>query len=295
MASWIQLRIEATADSAPQLESALLQCGALSVTFQDNADQPLLEPAIGTTPLWRQIQLTGLFPADRNTQALRNQLAQHCDAPLPPCQFEVLEDKDWEREWLKNYHPMQFGSSLWIVPSWTTPPDPNATNLLLDPGLAFGTGTHETTALCLEWLGRQPMAGLNVIDYGCGSGILAIAAAKLEAKKVTAIDIDPQALAATKDNANRNNVDIDLFLANEAPQLTADLIVANILCEPLQKLAPLFAKLLKPGGTLVLSGILGKQINEIEAAYQNWFQLDATVSKADWLLISGHRNSQDNR
>jgi ribosomal protein L11 methyltransferase len=212
---------------------------------------------------------------------------------LPPHRIEPLEDRDWVREWLKDFKPMRFGARLWICPTAYTPPDPEAVNLILDPGLAFGTGTHPTTALCLEWLDGAQVKGLEVTDYGCGSGILAIAAARLGARHVWAVDNDPQALVATADNSARNGVTaaLSVCLPPAYPDHEADLILANILAGPLVSLAPLFAAHLKSGGRLVLSGILKAQEPDIRRAYEaTGFSGFETESKGDWIRITAVRD-----
>ncbi|CSC86596.1 50S ribosomal protein L11 methyltransferase [Vibrio cholerae] len=203
-----------------------------------------------------------------------------------------MEDKDWEREWMDNFHPMQFGRRLWICPSWREVPDPQAVNVMLDPGLAFGTGTHPTTALCLEWLDNLDLTGKTVIDFGCGSGILAIAAIKLGAAKVIGIDIDPQALLASKDNAARNGVEdqIEVYLPKDQPEgLVADVVVANILAGPLRELSPTIKGLLKPGGQLAMSGILDTQAESVAEFYRDDLELDPIAEKSEWCRISGRK------
>ena len=187
--SWLQLCLDARQDELETLENLMLATGSVAVTMEDNADQPVLEPGVGETPLWIQTRLTGLYPATTDMEAV---LAQFPDELLVHAnhRVEILEDKDWEREWMKHYRPMQFGKSFWICPSWIEPPDPEATNLLLDPGLAFGTGTHPTTSLCLQQLEAMELTGHTVVDYGCGSGILAVAALKLGAGRVLGVDND---------------------------------------------------------------------------------------------------------
>ena len=204
--SWLQLHFHTQADSAEHLENLLLNQGALSVTLQDNADQPLLEPGVGETPLWDATKLSALFPKNINLENLIDALSQQLGQTLLSYEVEMVADEDWELRWLDNFSAMQFGQKLWIVPSWQSPPDPNACNIILDPGLAFGTGTHPTTAMCLEWLADNPMKGLSIIDYGCGSGILAIAALSLGAKLAICVDNDPQALIATTANAEQNGI-----------------------------------------------------------------------------------------
>jgi ribosomal protein L11 methyltransferase len=206
-----------------------------------------------------------------------------------------VEDKDWEREWMDDFRPLQFGSRLWIVPSWHQPPDPDAANLSLDPGLAFGTGTHPTTALCLEWLDGQDVGGQQVIDYGCGSGILGLAALLLGADHVTGVDTDQQALEASRENARRNEVDesrLDLYLPGDEPGTVADVMLANILAQPLIGLAPHLAGKVKAGGHLVLSGILSSQAREVMAAYEPWFIMDEPEQREEWIRLTGRRNDR---
>ena len=204
---WVQVRLAITPEQAPTYEDALLEVGAVSVTFMDAEDQPIFEPDLGTTPLWTHTHLLALFEDGTDEAALLAHLQLLTGGELPQHQVEIVEDQDWERSWMDNFKPMRFGRRLWIVPSWHEAPEPEAVNLLLDPGLAFGTGTHPTTALCLEWLDGQELAGDTVLDFGCGSGILAIAALLLGAKRALGTDIDPQALEASRDNATRNGID----------------------------------------------------------------------------------------
>jgi ribosomal protein L11 methyltransferase len=203
--------------------------------------------------------------------------------------LDQLEDKDWEREWMINFHPMQFGERLWICPSWRDVPDPNAVNVMLDPGLAFGTGTHSTTSLCLKWLDSLELSNSTVVDFGCGSGILGIAALKLGAKRVVGIDIDPQALLASQDNANRNDVGekIELYLPQHQPELQADVVLANILAAPLRELREVITSYCKNGGKLVLSGILDNQAEEINALYSQDFVMEPIAIDGEWARVSG--------
>ncbi|WP_454254581.1 50S ribosomal protein L11 methyltransferase [Pseudomonas sp. Marseille-Q8238] len=287
---WLQVRLAITPEQAETYEDALLGVGAVSVTFMDAEDQPIFEPDLGTTPLWSNTHLLALFEADTDTSNLVAHLELLTGAPLPEHQIEHIADQDWERSWMDNFQPMRFGQRLWIVPSWHAAPEPNAVNLLLDPGLAFGTGTHPTTALCLEWLDGQELTGCTVLDFGCGSGILAIAALLLGAPHAVGTDIDPQALEASRDNASRNGIDPARFpvhLPADLPQQTADVVVANILAGPLVALAPQIISLVKPGGRLALSGILAEQAEEVRSAYQNAFTLDPTAEKDGWVRISG--------
>ena len=286
---WIQLRINTTNDLAEQISEQLEESGAVSVTFQDTYDNPVFEPLPGETKLWGNTDVVGLYDAQTDIaelQAILN-LDQYS------YKIEQLEDKDWEREWMDNFHPMQFGKRLWICPSWRDIPDPNAVNVMLDPGLAFGTGTHPTTALCLTWLDSLDLNNKIVIDYGCGSGILAIAALKLGAERVIGIDIDPQAIQASRDNAERNNVSqkIELYLAQDLPDnLQADVVIANILAGPLKELAPQISKLVKTDGKLGLSGILANQSQSVCEAYKSQFELDPVIEQEEWCRITGKKN-----
>ena len=289
---WLQVRLAITPEQAATYEEALLDVGAVSVTFMDAEDQPIFEPDLGTTPLWSHTHLLALFEADTDPAALLAHLALLTGGPLPAHQVEQIADQDWERSWMDNFQPLRFGQRLWIVPSWHQPPEPQAVNLHLDPGLAFGTGTHPTTALCLEWLDGQSLSDCNVLDFGCGSGILAIAALLLGAKQACGTDIDPQALEASRDNATRNGIDaarFPLYLPGKMPADTFDLVLANILAGPLVQLAPIISQHVHQGGHLVLSGILTEQAEEVRAAYQADFILDPTAEKDGWVRISGVR------
>jgi ribosomal protein L11 methyltransferase len=228
---WQQLTLYTTKEHAEAISEQLETLGAASVTMQDAADQPLYEPPPGATPLWQMTNVVGLFDDSFDMNALLEQLRDGLDGELPEIRIEELEDQDWERAWMDDFKPMQFGERLWIVPSWTEAPDTGGVNILLDPGLAFGTGTHPTTRLCLEWLDGHPIAGKTVIDYGCGSGILAIGAALLGAATVIGVDTDPQAITASDENARRNNISekIHAYLPGHEPKESADLLLANIL------------------------------------------------------------------
>lgn len=288
--SWLQIRLHAKAEQAQALEDALLACGALSVTLQDDADQPILEPELGTTPVWDETAIIGLFEANQDSEALKAALKSEFHGELPPFKVEILEDKDWIRAWMEDYHPMRFGQRLWVCPSWREPPEAKAVNLMLDPGLAFGTGTHPTTALCLEFLDQAVTGGELVVDYGCGSGILGIAALLLGAKEMLGIDIDPQALLATQDNAQRNGIDASryqVYLPNQAPRLEADITVANILAGPLAMLAPDIAAYTKKGGKLALSGLLAEQAQSVSDCYSQWFNMNPAKQQGDWVVLTG--------
>jgi len=287
------MKINTTGAQAEELGDALIENGAVSVTFQDTHDNPVFEPLPGETRLWGDTDVIGLFDAETEMQEVIAGLEQH---PLLGASFhhkiEQIEDKDWEREWMENFHPMRFGQRLWICPSWRDVPDPHAVNVMLDPGLAFGTGTHPTTAMCLSWLDGLDLAGKTVIDFGCGSGILAIAALKLGAAKAIGIDIDPQAIQASRDNAERNGVSerLSLYLPHEQPDnLSADVVVANILAGPLRELAPLISVLPISGGHLGLSGVLASQASGVCEAYEDKFTLDPVAEKEEWCRITGIR------
>jgi ribosomal protein L11 methyltransferase len=264
---WLQLILKTTERQAEHLSDLLSEAGAASVTLRDAADQPLYEPPPGETPLWDNIEIVGLFTADQQIEPVIHALSQALTpAPLPAWKLEPLEDKDWQNEWIKHFKPMQFGKRLWICPSWTAPPVPNAANILLDPGLAFGTGTHPTTALCLQWLDEN----------------------------IAGVDNDPQALLACGDNAKKNRLEnrITLCAPDALPPAPRDILVANILANPLLQLAPIFDTLLKPGGHIVLSGLLGNQVGLIEQRFSQWFQLEPPVQQDDWVLIHGLKNNQ---
>ena len=289
---WLQVRLAITPEQAETYEDALLEVGAVSVTFMDAEDQPIFEPDLGTTPLWSHTHLLALFEADTDPDNLIAHLQLLTGAELPQHQIEQIEDQDWERSWMDNFQPMRFGQRLWIVPSWHEAPEPEAVNLLLDPGLAFGTGTHPTTSLCLQWLDGQALDGCSVLDFGCGSGILAIAALLLGAERAVGTDIDPQALEASRDNASRNGIAAErfpLYLPGDMPAGTYDVVVANILAGPLVQLAPTISAHVRPGGRLALSGILAEQADEVRAAYSDLFELDPTAVQDGWVRISGVR------
>lgn len=289
--AWVQIRINSTNQQAETISDYLEEIGSVSVTFMDSQDTPIFEPLPGETRLWGNTDVIALFDAETDMQQVVSLLksAGHLSEETA-YKIEQIEDKDWEREWMDNFHPMQFGKRLWICPSWREVPDKNAVNVMLDPGLAFGTGTHPTTALCLEWLDSLDLNGKTVIDFGCGSGILAIAALKLGAKSAIGIDIDPQAILASRNNSEQNGVSnrLQLFLAKDAPQdLQADVVVANILAGPLKELAPTISQLVKAQGKLGLSGILETQAQSVCEAYQEQFSLDPVAIREEWCRITG--------
>ncbi|NAW79763.1 MULTISPECIES: 50S ribosomal protein L11 methyltransferase [Vibrio] len=291
---WIQIKLNATNENAEAISDMLMEeTGALSVTLLDAKDTPVFEPLPGETRLWGDTDLLALYDAEVDTPSI---LAQIRDSQLLADNFsykiEQIEDKDWEREWMDNFHPMKFGERLWICPSWRDIPDPNAVNVLLDPGLAFGTGTHPTTALCLQWLDSLDLSGKTVIDFGCGSGILAIAAIKLGAAKVIGIDIDPQALQASRDNAERNGVadKIEVYLPQNQPEnLVADVLVANILAGPLRELSAVIKSLIKPGGLLAMSGVLNTQAEDVATYYRDQLDIDPIIEQEEWCRITGRK------
>jgi ribosomal protein L11 methyltransferase len=301
---WLELTTTVDRELADLAEASLFAAGALSVTFQDAADAPVLEPAPGETPLWPTLNVTGLFPGDSDPLAAL--AAVHDSVPGAEWRVSSLTDRAWEREWLRDFGPLRFGRRLAVVPGGMPPPA-GTTEVRLDPGLAFGTGTHPTTALCLEWLdglaepaldGSTPLRDALVVDYGCGSGILAIAALRLGAAEAIAIDLDAQALLATRANAAVNGVAGKLRAAMPAELAAmldgrkADILVANILAGPLQQLLPQFAAALREGGLLALSGILVGQESALMAAAEPLFRLDAPAMREDWVRLSGRRNAK---
>ena len=291
--AWLQLEFPLGELDAERVQGALESLGALAVTLADAADDPIYEPPPGATPLWQRARVTALFEANTDRSAVREALAATLDAPLPTHRFSVLADRDWSREWLKDFKPMRFGARLWVVPTAYAAPEPGAVNLVLDPGLAFGTGTHPTTALCLEWLDSHAaaLADRRLLDFGCGSGILAIAAALLGAREVEALDLDPQALIATSENAERNGVAARIEVALPAAGAPGpfDLLVANILSGPLIELAPTLMARIDRGAPFALSGILAAQAAEVAAAYAPFATMASPVTRGDWVRLDGVR------
>jgi len=289
---WLQLSLVVDQDQALLIEPLLESLGALSVTFGDAADEPVLEPPLGSTRLWTHTRITGLFPDTEDAQRLRSRIAEVVDPALASrLEAQHIDDRAWERAWMDDFQPMRFGGRLWICPSGHQVDAAGAVVLDLDPGLAFGTGTHPTTALCLEWLDGAQLQGLDVLDYGCGSGVLAVAALKLGARRAIGVDHDPQALLASEDNALKNHVleRLRLYPPQTLPEAPCDLVLANILARPLIELAPRLARLTRPGGTLVLSGILQEQAAEIRAAYARDFVMTETRAREGWVLLAGQR------
>lgn len=282
---WYQLQVEqCQSDEVELLTEALENTGALSITLTDKNDNPVLEPGPGETPLWPEVIVHALY----SEEVLAYQAKEQLTPGYKHLQFSVhiLPDQNWERAWMDDFKPQLFGKRLWICPSWLTPPDPEAVNLILDPGLAFGTGTHPTTKLCLQWLDQADLNNKSVIDYGCGSGILALAALKLDAKCVHAVDIDPQALQATENNALSNEVTSNLTIGfPETLATSADVLLANILLAPLLTLQKNFRSFLKPKGILVVSGILCDQASALIEAYQPHFKHLQTNELEGWSLL----------
>jgi ribosomal protein L11 methyltransferase len=295
--TWQQLSVICQADQLVLVEDLMLELGALSISFRDAGDEPIYEPLPGDNPVWSESVVTATFAADSDPEALQQRLA----ASLPPrlaqsVSRDSFQDCDWEQAYRQHFSPIQCAPKLWIVPTWLEPPDPDATNIRLDPGLAFGTGGHPTTALCLEWLASKALQGQQLIDFGCGSGILAIAAIKLGANRVSAVDIDPQALDACQSNMAINSISktsIQRYLPNEVGTDTCDLLIANILAGPLLELRDQFARLVRPGGYILLSGILVSQLPEVQSVYSEIFAMQPARQHDGWACIAGQRPEQE--
>lgn len=283
--AWQQLTISSSGDQEQWLSDFLFENEALTVTLQDAEDQPILEPPPGSMPIWDRLYVAALFEQDKNLAAVERELSS--------MSFEwtttILQDQDWIRAYLDTFKPQQFGDKLWVCPSWTAPPDADAVNVILDPGLAFGTGSHETTSMCMSWLAEQDLSNLTVTDFGCGSGILAIAAIKLGAEHATAVDIDPQALLATHSNAEKNNVleYVTIIDSAEFSPNETDVLIANILAPPLIELKDQLADCVRPGGKIALSGILESQAESVLSAYRDDFDFDTVTALGDWVRLSG--------
>jgi ribosomal protein L11 methyltransferase len=295
---WLQIHITVDQAQVDFTETLLESLGALSVTLDDAENQDLLEPLPGETPLWNKVIVTGIYAQEDDEEIDVDSIVTFITAQMPeaPLTHEFIEVQEWERTWMDAYEPIQIADKFWIVPEWMTPPDLDAVNLKLDPGLAFGTGNHASTFLCLQWLGKTDLKDKIVIDYGCGSGILAVAALLLGAKKVYATDIDPQAVLATQQNAELNAVLGNLYVGlpdefNETlKDQKADVFVANILAGPLMMLAPQFATLVKPEGEFALAGVIEEQVSDVSSVYAEFFDI-LEVEKRDgyWCRISGKR------
>jgi ribosomal protein L11 methyltransferase len=288
------LSIHADASYAEPLSEALLEQGALSVDLLDaDADTPdeqaiFGEPGELTNSVWQHNLISALFESNALVvEVLHASFAKLGISPIPEFKIETLEEHDWVRLTQSQFDPIRISPRLWIVPTWHVPSDPAAINIALDPGLAFGTGSHPTTRLCLRWLDSNLHHRETVLDYGCGSGILAIAAMKLGAGKATGVDVDPQAVQASRDNALANQVIADFYLPKNGLLTQYDIVVANILTNPLRALAPLLAGATKPGGRVVLSGILSQQAEEVERIYAQWFEMLPAIVEDGWACLSG--------
>ena len=287
-----QLRVQTEASAVERVETLLFNCGAVSISYQDAEDEPILEPPIGDHPLWSFLIVKAHFQSADEINLASNAL-QHEDGVGSQILLEQIEDDGWQEKFQQQFTTMQFGP-LWIYPSWhENPAAADGISLKLDPGLAFGTGQHATTHLCLQWLSQQDMSGKHVIDFGCGSGILALAAAALGAPHVYAVDIDPQALTATRQNIQQNTFTADRFTVGPAEVLTrvkTDILLANILADPLYRLRDQLVSYLKPGGSLLLSGILSEQADDIVAHYSGLCSHLYTDTRGEWssILLKGH-------
>lgn len=286
-AGWLE--VTATGAHPEALEDALLEAGAVAVTLTDAADVPILEPELGTHPTWPSTCVTGLFAADADEAAVLA-CVRACipETDIGPWTASRLEDREWVRAWMDHYHPMQFGKRLWICPTgYETEMPADAVTVHLDPGLAFGTGTHPTTSLCLQWLDGMDCSGRDVLDMGCGSGVLAVAAARLGAAHVDGVDIDPQAVRATCENARRNQVDVQAYLPDAQPDGDYDIVLSNILAAPLMVMAPALVARLRPGGHLVLAGLLETQAEDVIAAYAPLINLRIGAVQDGWARLQG--------
>jgi len=293
---WLKLKLRVDEARAQPLVEALEEWGAISVTLEDAADQPLFETHWDKNPIWSQVNVTGLFPEHTNTDNILALTRERFNlAESPPHEIDLLGDEDWAHSWMAHYKPLQVGRGLWVVPSWCEPPEPTAINIILDPGLAFGTGDHPTTSLCLEWLSEQTLAGKTVLDYGCGSGILSIAALRLGAQEAYAVDIDAQALEVSHRNAVHNGIHTGMHVLRSSeltPDFQADIVIANILFGTLIELAPEISARVRPGGWLVLSGLLGDdQAVEVRPHYEPPFEFTRR-EKQKWTLLAGRKPSE---
>ena len=288
--TWHQISVITTEDLAPRIADFFDKLGAVSVTYMDAEDEPVYEPAIGETKIWSNTEVIALYEMDAEPELIKARLYTQFDAEqLHNFRHDLIEDQEWERAWMEFYKPMKFAEKLWVCPTDQEQYETGTVCLTLDPGLAFGTGTHPTTALCLEWLASHELAGKTVIDYGCGSGILAVAGILLGAKIAHAVDIDPQAITATQSNALKNKVadKVACYLPEQFTPLQADLVLANILAKPLIDMAEQISNLVAPGSQLVLSGILYEQAESVMNAYQKYIIFNPPVQQEDWIRLDG--------
>lgn len=285
-----QLAIITELNNLEKLEDAMMAAGAMAVTIADAGNETIIDPSHSDGIPWKRIRVTGLFDEDKDMDPVKDSIQSVLKDTLPSDFYtESVEDRDWVSTWMENFRPIQFGKRLWVVPEWCTPPDPSAINILINPGQAFGTGTHPTTALCLEWIEGADLQGLEAVDYGCGSGILAIALAKSGAHHVKAVDNDPQALIVAQENVSKNRCSSQIAITapESASGLKTDVIIANILANPLIALAEQFAGMLHPNGTVILSGILKEQVDEVTRAYEPFFEIIRCVYRESWVMIEG--------
>lgn len=293
--SYQQANIPVQEAIAETFSDALMDCGALSTAIEDafagtDNEQPIFgEPGMPEQQLWQQSKIVALFDEQADVASIIAQAAQSINLPQPEYTIETLEEQDWVRLTQSQFDPIKISDRLWITPTWHESPDSNAINLRLDPGLAFGTGSHPTTHLCLQWLDNNLKGGESVLDYGCGSGILTIAALKVGAGSATGVDIDPQAIRASNDNAVQNDVQAAFYLPDGLPEGQFDVVVANILANPLRMLGEMLAARTKTGGRIVLSGILAEQIDEMSGIYSQWFDLAPAITDNGWACLSGVR------
>lgn len=273
-------------------EAVCFACGASSVTFTDSRDDPVLEPGVGEFRIWPATRLHALFSGDVDPDTVPRMISAGLGLEPAGIATQVVEDRAWEREWLKDFHALRFGERLWVCPHHEEVTEPGAVVVRLDPGLAFGTGTHPSTALCLEWLDRNLTPGAQVIDYGCGSGILALAAVKLGAARAWCFDIDPQALIATRDNASANGIEDRVQICTSADELPrqSDVVLANILSGPLCTLAPILVSLARHGGSIVLAGLMEHEAPDVTAAYSAWCDMAPFGKRDDWIALAGRRH-----
>lgn len=289
---WLKLKLHVEQDQAQALAEAFEEWGAIAVTLQDAGDESVFETHREQNPLWSKVQITGLFPEHTDTDDILSRArARFGFTEIPPHAIDLLGDEDWAHSWMAHYQPLKLGRNLWVVPSWCQPPEPGAINIILDPGLAFGTGDHPTTSLCMEWLSEQKLEGKTVLDYGCGSGILSIAALKLGAAQAWAVDIDPQALEVTRRNAVHNGIHAGLNVMLPSALLEdfqADIVIANILMGALIELAPIIKTHVRPEGLLALSGMLAGQETEVRTHYEPPFTLTVR-ERQKWVLLAGRK------